>query len=67
MKPRTGQPKDIAKVVRDKDARTWNTEMTTDDAHVTFAALDQDHAKELAELINACAWVTVRNGRADER
>ena len=67
MSPRTGQPKDIAKVERDKDARAWNVVMNPD-GHtlVTFAALDREHATDLAAHLNACAWVTVENSKAGD-
>jgi len=59
MKHRTGQVRKIATAERDADSRAWNTTMVDDDARITFATLDKDHAQELADLINSCAWVTV--------
>lgn len=66
MKPRTGRPRNIATVVRDTDALAWNVVMREAGAVATFAALDRDHANELAALVNACAWVTVRNEKVGE-
>lgn len=52
------KPKDIAVAVWDNDSHAWNVELTTPaGALVTFAALNQDHAINLAAMINDCAWV----------
>jgi hypothetical protein len=58
------KPKDIAVAVFDNDAQAWNVELTTPlGALVTFAALDREHAAELAHLINLCAWVESAQAR----
>jgi hypothetical protein len=59
------KPKNIAKVERDRDARAWNTVMLEGGARVTFGAMDKDHAQDLADMVNACAWVQVHNECGD--
>jgi len=55
----TGQPPDIAKVVRCKDSQAWNVLVKVDDCTITIAAIDKGHADNMCDALNEAAWVSV--------
>jgi len=63
-KPKDGR-RDDSHVAYDSVGKTYNTVLEVDGCRVEFGAMDIDHAQDLSDAINACAWVQAHTETGD--